>query len=215
MRTRFVVALMAASLVVAVSLSWVVPRSLGETQPSAPQSAAPRADTHQAASPVEVRPAVPGTVREPAPPARVSVSSAGIDAPVRPVGVAPDGQVEVPADAQSVGWYRFGPAPGSTAGSVVLVGHRDSRTQGAGALFPLDRARPGSLVTVSLADGTALTYQVTELRRYDKQVLPLATLFDRAGPPRLTLVTCGGPYDPRRGGYLENLVVTAVPVGAP
>ncbi len=217
MRTRSVVVLSAATLAVAVSLTWAVagtPEPRG-TQPPGPPSTPPRSDDPAAASPVEVRPAVPRTVREPVPPVRVTVAGAGIDVPVRPVGVAADGQVEVPADARFVGWYRFGPPPGSATGSVVLVGHRDSTTQGAGALFPLDRARPGSLVTVSLADGTALTYRVTELRRYDKQGLPLGTLFDRAGTPRLTLVTCGGPYDPQRGGYLENLVATAVPAGAP
>ena len=35
-------------------------------------------------------------------------------------------------------------------------------------------------------------------------------VFDRSGQAAvLRLITCGGPYDPDRGGYQDNLVVTA------
>ncbi len=37
--------------------------------------------------------------------------------------------------------------------------------------------------------------------------------FDRAGPPRLTLVTCGGEFDYENRRYLSNLVLTAIPAG--
>lgn len=219
MRTRSLATLAVVSLmvVVGVPLAWGLGGSstpAGIPQPAAPLPA-PSGPAVATAPAVPVRPATPGPVTDPSPPVRVVVAGAGIDAPVRAVGIGADGQVEVPADARQVGWYRFGPEPGSEAGSAVLVGHRDSRTQGAGALFPLDRARPGDRVTVTLADATVVTYQVTERRWYDKQALPLASLFDRSGPARLTLVTCGGAYDPERGGYQQNLVVTAVPVGAP
>ena len=47
---------------------------------------------------------------------------------VRPVGVSDDGQMQLPTGSEVMGWYRFGPAPGSpTGGSVVLAGHLDSR----------------------------------------------------------------------------------------
>ena len=37
--------------------------------------------------------------------------------------------------------------------------------------------------------------------------------FDRAGPPRLTLVTCGGEFDDENRRYLSNFVLTATPAG--
>jgi hypothetical protein len=46
----------------------------------------------------------------------------------------------------------------------------------------------------------------------DEQALPLDALFRRDGPPRLTLVTCGGPFLPEVGGYRDNVVVVAEPV---
>lgn len=220
MRPRPALALLAASLtvLVAVPVAWLLSRPAGSAgqPPAAPAASAPvTAQGSPPAAPptVPVRPAVPAPTPERIPPVRVAVPSAGVDAPVLPVGVAADGQVEIPEDASRVGWYRFGSAPTSEQGSVVLVGHRDSRSQGAGALFRLDRVRPGDRITVTLADRTAVVYRVVERRQYSKQVVPLAQLFDRTGSPRLTLITCAGPYDPQLGGYQDNLVVTAVPLG--
>ena len=45
-------------------------------------------------------------------PVQVLVPDLGIDVPIDSVGVAEDGQMEVPADALRAGWYRFGPSPG-------------------------------------------------------------------------------------------------------
>jgi hypothetical protein len=56
-------------------------------------------------------------------------------------------------------------------------------------------------------------FRVEARQRIRKQALPLAELFRRDGRPVLTLVTCTGPYDRERGGYQENLVVTAVAAG--
>jgi hypothetical protein len=45
-----------------------------------------------------------------------------------------------------------------------------------------------------------------------KRALPLERIFARTGPPRLTLVTCGGPFLPETGRYRDNVVVVAEPV---
>jgi hypothetical protein len=42
-----------------------------------------------------------------------------------------------------------------------------------------------------------------------KQALPLDELFRRDGPPRLTLLTCGGPFLAEYGSYRDNVVVVA------
>lgn len=147
-------------------------------------------------------------------PVRVSIGRVDIDARVRPVGVAPDGQMELPASPRVFGWYRFGPAPGSDdSGSAVIAGHLDSLELGLGPLVRLREVRAGDTVAVRTSDGSATSYRVVAVERFDRQALP-AELFTRSGPPRLRLVTCGGEYDPGRGGYQENLVVTAAPVAA-
>jgi sortase (surface protein transpeptidase) len=119
----------------------------------------------------------------------------------------------VPDDVDVAGWYRFGPVPGDP-GSAVLSAHVDSARQGLGAFFPLREVAPGSGVTVTFDDGSARRFEVVARRSYDKDALPLAELFTRNGEPVLTLVTCGGPFDPETGSYEENLVVFAVPAVA-
>jgi hypothetical protein len=131
--------------------------------------------------------------------------------PVDAVGVAGDGTVAIPHNAEHVGWYQFGPTPGDGAGSAVIVGHRDSRTQGRGALYDLGAVNVGDRIQVRLSDGTSLGYRIVERRLYVKQGLPWSTFFTDHGPPRLTVITCGGSYDAAHGGYQDNLIVTATP----
>jgi len=144
-------------------------------------------------------------------PTHVLLPTTGIDASIDAVGVTPTGAVAIPHDAHRLGWYQYGPTPGDTQGSAVLVGHRDSRTQGAGALYDLGNVGVGDPIIVVRSDGTRLHYRIVERRLYLKKTLPFALLFARTGPPRLTILTCGGPYDRAHGGYQDNLVVTAIP----
>ena len=148
------------------------------------------------------------------PPRPVAVRMTSIDlrAPVRPVGVAGDGQMELPPDPRVLGWYRFGPEPGAGGGSAVLAGHLDSNRLGLGPLVRLRDAEVGDPVRVRAADGTTRTYTVRTVTRYDRQALP-TRLFSRGGPERLRVITCGGAFDPEAGGYQQNLVVTATPRG--
>lgn len=146
----------------------------------------------------------------PPPPSRVQVPSIGLDATVRPVGVAEDRQMQLPDDPRVLGWYRFGAAPGER-GSVVLAGHVDSRTYGVGPLVALQTVTAGARVELASGAGSGRTYRVDSIERFDQQALP-ATVFARTGPERLRIITCTGPYLPEQGGYQQNLVVTAVPV---
>lgn len=107
-----------------------------------------------------------------------------------------------------VGWYRFGSSPGEP-GSAILVGHVDSRTQGRGAFFGLANLGIGASISVEREDGTKLAFKVVARRSYPKDRLP-RRIFDRTGPPMLTLVTCGGPFDERTRRYAANIVIFAV-----
>jgi hypothetical protein len=145
-------------------------------------------------------------------PVGLTIASIGMHAPVVPVGVVPGSMtVEVPADVHTVGWYRFGPAPG-VSGSAVLIGHVDSRLQGPGAFFRLQELGAGDTVTVLFANDSRSSFEVVARRSYPKSKLP-GSLFQRDGRPILSLVTCGGPFDQITGSYADNVVVFAVPMG--
>ena len=63
--------------------------------------------------------------------------------------------------------------------------------------------------------GDELAYKVVSRESIVKKRMPLEELFAIDGPPRLTLISCGGYYDKDNGGYQENIVVTAVQVAPP
>jgi hypothetical protein len=145
-------------------------------------------------------------------PARVRLASVGIDAPVAPVEIdVAAGALGAPPDVGSAAWWRDGAAPGSRSGAILIAGHVDLAREGRGAFFTLRRARPGALVQVESADGRTFAYRVVSIRNHRKDVLP-TSVYSRRGPPRLVLVTCGGPFDTSIGRYRDNVVVTAVPL---
>jgi sortase (surface protein transpeptidase) len=172
----------------------VVPAALATATATAPATATAAASD-------------PGDV---APPARIRLPSLGVDTAVVAVGVDARGEMAVPEDVRETGWYRFGPAPGSAAGSSVVSGHVDDRVQGRGAFYRLVDLAVGDPVVVTTAAGADLAFRVSAVRRIPKSTLPVDELFARDGPPHLTLVTCGGTFDRALGSYRDNVVVTAV-----
>lgn len=144
-------------------------------------------------------------------PVRLRIPGVDLDVPLSPVGVAKDGQMEIPEDADRAGWYRHGPRPGDDAGSAVIAGHVDD-LNGPGAFLSLTDVVEGDDALVELTDGTTLHYVITDRQTVDKRELDLSTLFDRDGDPVLRMVTCTGPWSDRLGHYTDNLVLTAEPV---
>ena len=175
--------------------------------------AAPPGTAPAAPAPAPATTAATGADDRLAAPVRVRLAAIDVDASVVDVGVDDRGDMEVPGDVTTVGWYRFGPGPGAPAGSAVLSGHVDDRVQGEGAFYRLTDSSPGDSVQVELADGTVAEYVVDRVERIAKELLPVEQLFARDGDPVLTLVTCGGEFDREARSYRENVVVTARPVG--
>ena len=144
-------------------------------------------------------------------PVRVVVERLGVDAEVVPVGVQPSGEMEVPADLDQAGWYRFGPAPGED-GSAVLAGHVDGDGR-LGQLRALRDAVPGDRVVVTGSDGSTAELEVVSREQEPKASAPLQRWFATDGTSRVVLLTCGGAFDRAQGSYADNVAVTAVPVG--
>ena len=143
-------------------------------------------------------------------PVRVKIPRLAVDAVVLPVGLDAANVVEVPSDIRVVGWYKLGVPPGAYRGSAVLVGHRDGRAQGRGVFYDLGLLDVGDRIAVSGESNESLNFRVVARESIDKKRVPYEELFAVDGPPRLTLISCGGFYDVQNGGYQENVVVTAV-----
>lgn len=147
-------------------------------------------------------------------PVRISIPELDINMKIESMGLDQKGAMALPSDAATAGWYQYGPGLRASAGATVVAAHIDSFHDGIGPFSRLDDISAGSVVEVTGSDGTSASYVVTGVRAVGKIDAPMAEVFDRAGSPRLTLVTCGGIFDSSTGHYLDNIIVTAVPAGA-
>ncbi|BBH70623.1 class F sortase [Actinoplanes sp. OR16] len=145
-------------------------------------------------------------------PTRLRIPALDLDAAVEAVGIEPStGDFAVPPSVDRVGWYRYGPGFAADAGSIVIAGHVDSAADGKGAFFRLGALENGDTITLVGAGGQEREFRVVARERYRKTAIPLPEYFARDGATRLTLITCGGPFDARTRHYRDNVVVTATP----
>jgi hypothetical protein len=214
-RPAVAITVLGLALAVAAPTTWALTRPEATAGAPVEQALGSAPATSSATAPaiptVTARPATPAAEPDRPPPVRLTVPALGVDADVDAMGVQADGQMALPADVDRVGWYRFGPVPGAD-GSAVIAGHVDDREQGLGAMAPLREAAVGQEVQVQDGAGTTTRWRVVSRELIQKQVLPLDRLFARDGPPRLTLITCGGPFLPEFGSYRDNAVVVAEPL---
>lgn len=176
---------------------------------SQPQEAVPNYNRF-----VEVRDSSPSAALAAAPiaPSRIDVADLQISMDVASVGVNSSGLMEIPERVDVAGWYRYGAAPSSPRGSAVIAAHVDSLKYGLGPFARLKDAPIGTLVTVTLADGSARSYAIASIAKTLKTEIPVEEVFDRDGESRLILITCGGRFDRQSRTYSDNVIVTAVPV---
>ena len=140
-------------------------------------------------------------------PVRVRVPAIAVDETVVPLGLNPDGALQVPAVGNATGWYSGSPTPGET-GPAVLVGHVDWKGQ-PGVFYRVRDLTPGASVTVTREDGTEAAFTVNRVVKVAKNSFPTAQVYGNTDLPELRLVTCGGKFDRATGHYEDNILVFA------
>ncbi|SFW51509.1 class F sortase [Amycolatopsis australiensis] len=164
------------------------------------------------ATPVEIAPATTATpsggALPAAKPASLSIPAIGVRADgIKDLGLTPNGELEVPGDATTVGWFTGAPSPGEI-GPAVLAAHVDYKHV-PGAFFRLKELRPGEQAKVRRADGRTAVFTVYRVDRYAKAEFPTDEVYGDTAEPELRLITCGGEFDRSSGNYLDNVVVYA------
>ena len=109
--------------------------------------------------------------------------------------------------ASEAAWYKYSVTPGQI-GTSVIEGHVDSY-QGPAVFYRLGALKPGSHVSVTLADGITAVFRVTGVREYAKDKYPANTIYAPTNYAALRLITCGGGFDAATGHYLGSVVVYA------
>jgi len=144
------------------------------------------------------------------PPATILISSINVHRLVEQVGIDRYGDMSVPNNIWDAGWYRYGPVPGAP-GDAVIDGHSGYPDQP--LIFGrLDRLRKGDQIVIVAADGSRRLFLVSSVSVWPARAHPPG-LFALGGPPRLTLITCTGPFDAQYKISAERLVVEATYAG--
>lgn len=141
-------------------------------------------------------------------PRRVRIPVIGVDATTIPLGLRPDGTIEVPTDFDQTGWWADGPEPGEP-GPAVVLGHVDS-IDGPAVFSRLADLNVGDVVHVDREDGTTISYRVDRTEQHPKDDFPTDAVYGRHGDESvLRLVTCGGWFDRNARSYVDNIIVFA------
>lgn len=142
------------------------------------------------------------------PPVRINIPAIGLDTTVIPVGMDSDGAMAAPDNPDTVAWYALGPGLG-VGGNVVLAGHVDwdGRPRAFGYLRRLSE---GDVIIVWDQEGSSESYAVAFSHWVEADGADTEEIFAITETPTITLITCGGAYDPISRQYLHRLIVKAV-----
>ncbi|TDC03996.1 class F sortase [Nonomuraea longispora] len=145
----------------------------------------------------------------PSTPMRLVIRRLGVNAPIRSVGLARNGTIQVPPpdNANLVGWYRNMSTPGE-AGPAVLLGHKDTKTRPA-VFNRLPELKHGDTIEVKRQDKTTAVFTVGGVEQASKKTFPTQRVYGNQENAQLHLITCGGTYDRRTGHYTDNVIVYA------
>jgi sortase (surface protein transpeptidase) len=168
-----------------------IPASVGTKVPFAPDAAS-------VAAPLSA--STPMTIRIPA---------IGVNAPMDRLGLNSNGTVQVPPldNHNLAGWYDRSVTPGEKGTSVIL-GHVDDYA-GPSVFYNIKNLHKGDAIDVTRADGRTAEFSVDGVQKASKTSFPTNAVFGNVSYPALRLVTCGGPFNPKTGEYLDSIIVYA------
>lgn len=139
-------------------------------------------------------------------PVQLSIPKLKVDAPISYMGLTAGGEMDVPPDLITVGWYKFGTKPGEP-GSAVIAGHLEG-TEDKGVFIDLDKLRSGDVINVRNDRDELVSFAVRETRTYKQDERP-DEIFNKTGGSYLNLITCSGTWDNAKQRYSHRYVVFA------
>lgn len=139
-------------------------------------------------------------------PVRLKIPSLGVDANIQHVGFNSAGEMDVPDNTDTLGWFAFGPRPGEK-GSSVIAGHLYGENGVPGVFANLSNIAEGDKIYIDDSKGKTITFIARRQRIYDPGFV--LDVFDRTDNHYLNLVTCDGDWDITKESYTKRLVVFA------
>ena len=94
-------------------------------------------------------------------------------------------------------------------GNAVFSGHVDYYNYGPAVFWNLRNLELEDEIEVGLTDGTMYRYSVISRKQYNAATAPIREIVGDTPTEVITLITCGGTFDPGVGEYDDRVVVRA------
>ena len=144
-------------------------------------------------------------------PVAIAIERAQVAAEVEVINIV-DGAMQNPTGPWVVAWYEETAGLGQI-GNIVLAGHVDYWDVGPAVFWYVNELVAGDRIEVTDAQGVAHAFGVLWGEMYLTADLTPEIITDLIFPSTkdelLTLVTCGGEFDPNTGEYLSRYIVRA------
>jgi sortase A len=143
-------------------------------------------------------------------PIAIKIARADVDAQVEQQEIV-NGVMQNPSGPFVVSWYRETGRLGEDD-NIVMAGHLDYWDVGAAVFYNVWKLKKGDEIDVTGEDNEVYTYKVDWVKNYKLAELDAKGIQEIVGntkTEKLTLITCGGPFDYNKGEYLERIVIRA------
>jgi sortase (surface protein transpeptidase) len=144
-----------------------------------------------------------------------------VDSEIEVIGLLSNNQLATPDDEHKTGWYDiegYNLALPGWIGNAVFSAHVDYYPNTRGPFYHLAELEAGDEVVIVMENQATYVYEVVSNIRYDAQTIPMGDILWpkdlAADEERITLITCGGAFQPYSGTsgpgrYLHRDVVVA------
>lgn len=155
----------------------------------------------------------PSPTVEPTPPSDapidvLAIPKFGVEAPIVVLGVDASGIMESPDGPTDVAWYDFSARPGFGS-NAVFSGHVDYYNYGPAVFWHLKDLESNDVIEVRLQDGTVYKYGVVSREMVYADSAPIGEIVGDTAREVITLITCGGTFDPSVAEYDQRVIVRA------
>lgn len=201
-----------------LALALLAPALVGSTWPGAARAARDPIDSKELGELPTVGGPRPGPIgidpvqfrKRGVNPIAIKIQKAEVDAQIEQQDIV-NGVMQNPSGPYIVSWYRETGHLGEDD-NIVMAGHLDYWDVGEAVFFKVWQLQKGDKIEVIGEDKVVYTYKVDWVKNYkiaDLDAKGVQEIVGNTKTEKLTLITCGGPFDFQKGEYLERIVIRA------
>ena len=137
-------------------------------------------------------------------PVRMRIPALSLDYEIFGTGADESGTMQIVPALSIISWFKLSSIPGNR-GNAIFGGH-NSWGGVRSRIFTLDSLSVGDEMTIDYADGTSLRFLLESVFVYELRTAPAHLIMSVMGEPRVTLITCKGPFNTVTGTSDNRIV---------